>query len=65
MGVAVSNAAQQLFHDDSGVFLAELTTIDNLVEELTTLDVISHDVETLFIFEVLVDLDDVGVIESP
>jgi len=57
------NTGKQLFHKDSGITFVELATIDDFIEEFSTLNVIGHNVETLVIFKVLIDLDNVGVIK--
>ena len=61
--VAVGNAGQELLHEHGSITLSELSAVNDLVEKLTTLNMVSHDVEALVILEVLVDLDDVGVVE--
>ena len=60
--VAVVDAGEDLFHEDSSIALAELTTLENLVEELTTLADLSDQVIALLVLEELVHLDDVRVV---
>ena len=60
--VAVVDAGEDLFHEDSSIALAELTTLEDLVEELTTFADLSNQVIALLILEELVHLDDVRVI---
>ena len=62
--VAVSDATEKLLQKNGGVALSEGTTFDNLIEEFTTLNKLGNNVKTLGIFEVLVDLDNVGVVET-
>ena len=61
--VAVVDAGEDLFHEDSSIALAELTTLEDLVEELTTFADLSNQVIALLILEELVHLDDVRVID--
>ena len=60
--VAVVDAGEDLLHEDSSIALAELTTLENLVEELTTLADLSDQVIALLVLEELVHLDDVRVV---
>ena len=60
--MAVVDGRQQLLHDDGGVVLVELGAVDDLVEELAALANLGHEVEALLVLEVLVHLDDVGVV---
>ena len=60
--VAVVDAGEDLFHEDSSIALAELTTLEDLIEELTTFADLGDQVIALLILEELVHLDDVWVI---
>ena len=60
--VAVVDAGEDLFHENSSIAFAELTTLEDLVEELATLADLGHQVIALLILEELVHLDDVRVI---
>ena len=60
--VAVVDAGEDLLHEDSSIALAELTTLEDLVEELTTLADLGDQVIALLVLEELVHLDDVRVI---
>ena len=60
--VAVVDAGEDLFHEDSSIAFAELTTLEDLIEELTTFADLSDQIIALFILEELVHLDDVRVI---
>ena len=60
--MAVVDAGEDLLHEDGAVSLAELATLENLVEELATLADLSDEIVTLLILEELVHLDDVGMI---
>ena len=62
--MAVVDAGEDLLHEDGAVSLAELATLEDLVEELATLADLSDKIVTLLILEELVHLDDVGVILS-
>lgn len=65
VGVAVINSRDHLFHDSGSVSLTKLASIYDFVEEFTALDMVLHNVEAFFILEVLINLDDVGVVEAP
>ena len=60
--MAVVDAGKDLLHEDCSVSLAELATLEDLVEELTTLADLRDQVITLLIFKELVHFDDIGVI---
>ena len=60
--VAVVDAGEDLFHENSSIALAELTALENLIEELTTLADLSDQVIALLVLEELVHLDDVRVV---
>ena len=60
--VAVVDAGEDLFHEDSSIALAELTTLEDLIEKLTTFADLGDQVIALLILEELVHLDDVRVI---
>ena len=60
--VAVVDAGEDLFHENSSIAFAELTTLEDLIEELTTFADLSDQIIALFILEELVHLDDVRVI---
>ena len=60
--MAIVDAGEDLLHEDSAVSLAELATLEDLVEELTALADLGDQVVTLLIFKELVHFDDVGVI---
>ena len=60
--VAVVDAGEDLLHEDSSIALAELTTLEDLIEKLTTFADLGDQVIALLILEELVHLDDVRVI---
>ena len=60
--MAVVDAREHLLHEDSSITLAELSTLEDLVEELTTFADFSDKIIALFVLEELVHLDDVGMI---
>ena len=60
--VAVVDAGEDLFHENSSIALAEFTTLQNLVEEFTTLADLGDQVIALLVLEELVHFDDIRVI---
>ena len=60
--MAVVDAGEDLLHEDGAVSLAELATLENLVEELTTLANFGDEVVPLLVLEELVHLDDVWMV---
>ena len=62
--VAVVDAGEHLLHEDGTVSLAELATLQDLVEELSALADLGDEVVALFIFEELVHLDDIWMVLS-
>lgn len=62
--VAVRNCRQHLFHKNCGVFLREMPPLGDFIEQFTSLNVFLHYVKTLGVLIVLVNLDDVGVVNS-
>jgi len=61
--VAIVNAWQYLLHKHGGIFLTELSSGNDLVEQLTTLADVSDDVVSLLILEELVHLQDVWMVQ--
>lgn len=61
--VAVEEGLEELLHDVGGFTLAESDDGLEAVEEAASLEVLHDDVQMLFILEVLVHLDYVGVVE--
>ena len=60
--VAVVDAGEDLLHEDSSIALAELTTLEDLIEKLTTFADLGDQVIALLVLEELVHLDDVRVV---
>ena len=60
--VAVVDAGEHLLHKDGSIALAELTTLQDLIEEFTALANLSDEVVTLLVLEELVHLDDIRVV---
>ena len=63
VGMAVVDAGENLLHEHRSILLSELASGHNLVEELTALADVRDNVVTLLIFEELVHLQNVGMIE--
>jgi len=60
--MAIVDASEDLFDEDTGVLLVELTFLDDLIEQLSTFADIGDDVVSLLILEELVHLENVWVI---
>jgi len=60
--MAVVDARENLLHKDSSVALAELSALEDFIEELSALADFSDKVVTFLILKELVHLDDVGVV---
>jgi hypothetical protein len=60
--VAVVDTAEHLFEKDRRIALAELSSLEHLVEELAALANLSHQVVPLFVFKKFVHLHDVWVV---
>ena len=60
--MAVVDAGEDLLHEDGAVSLAELATLEDLVEELTTLANFGDEVVPLLVLKELVHLDDVWMV---
>ena len=60
--VAVIDAGQNMFHDPACFWLWKSAFFNQLIEQLAPCANFGDNVESLVIFEVLVDFDDVGVI---
>ena len=60
--MAVVDAGKDLPHEDGAVSLAELATLEDLVEELTTLANFGDEVVALLVLKELVHLDDVWMV---
>ena len=60
--VAVGDCREYLFQNDGSVAFVEPAPVDNFSEKFASLHVVRNDVEPVGIIEVLVDLDNVGVV---
>ena len=60
--MTVVDAGKNLLHENSSISLAELASLEDLVEEFTTLADLCDQVVALIVLEELIHFDDVGVI---
>ena len=60
--MAVVDAGEDLLHEYGAISFAELSTLEDFVEELATLADLRDQVIALVILEELVHFDDIGVI---
>ena len=60
--MAVVDAGEDLLHENRAISFAELSTLEDFVEELATLADLRDQVIALVILEELVHFDDIGVI---
>jgi hypothetical protein len=74
--MAVVNTRENLFHKNGGVFLCELASSNDLIEELSSfaypiekryslvyiIGLLSHNVISLLVFEEFIHLDNIGMI---
>jgi hypothetical protein len=61
--VAIVERVQDLFENLGGLFLREELVLNNAIEELTTSADLGDEVDILVIFEVLVELEHIGMIK--
>jgi hypothetical protein len=61
--MAVIDAGQQLFHNLSGIRLAQIASPDYFIKQLPTLNDVSDDVKPQGVLKVFIDLDNVRVVK--
>ena len=62
MLMAIENSRENLFHDDSSVFLSEGFLLLYLVKQFTTKAEFGDNVEELLVLVKFIDFDNIGVV---
>ena len=65
LSVAEHNCREHLLHDVTSLSLSEALLLDNLVEELSSRAQLCHNVEVVFILEVLEDVQNMRMVQLP